>query len=137
MSKHSTIKALEEKQMKKDLPDFCVGDTICVRSRIIVEGGKERIQMFTGTVIARSGGGLSETVSVHRVAYGDGMERVFFIHSPLVASIEVMRRGSVRRSKLYYLRGTTGKAAKVKGRYVSAEQTADESSTANSADATA
>lgn len=123
MSKHSVIRALEEKQMKKDIPDFQVGDTVCVRSRIVEEGGKERLQMFTGTVIARTGDGVSETFSVHRVAYGEGMERVFYLHSPLIASIEVMRRGSVRRSKLYYLRGTSGKKSKVKGRYV-AEQAA-------------
>lgn len=121
MSKHSVVQALEQKQMKTDLPDFNVGDTVSVKVRIVEEGGKERTQMFTGTVIARSGEGVSETFSVHRVAYGEGMERVFFLHSPLVAGIEVVRRGAVRRSKLYYLRGTSGKASKVKGRYV-AEQ---------------
>lgn len=121
MSKHSVVQALEQKQMKTDLPDFNVGDTVSVKVRIVEEGGKERTQMFTGTVIARSGEGVSETFSVHRVAYGEGMERVFFLHSPLVAGIEVVRRGAVRRSKLYYLRGTSGKASKVKSRYV-AEQ---------------
>src|SRR4029078_5290716 len=82
----------------------------------IIEGQKERIQVFTGTVIARKGTGASETFSVHRVAYGEGMERVFPLHSPRIAKIEVMKEGDVRRSKLYYLRGTSGKKSKVKGR---------------------
>lgn len=117
MSKHQVIQALEEKQIKKDVADFAVGDTVSVKIRIIEEGGKERLQTFQGTVIARSGTGVSETFSVHRIAYGEGMERVFYLHSPLVASIELIRRGSVRRSKLYYLRGSSGKASKVKGRF--------------------
>lgn len=117
MSKHAVIQAFEEKQLKTNVPDFRVGDTLCVKLRIVEEGGKERLQMFTGTVIARTGTGSSETFSVHRVAYGEGMERVFYLHSPLIAGLEVIRRGSVRRSKLYYLRGTSGKASKVKGRY--------------------
>lgn len=104
--------------MKSNIPDFAVGDTVCVRLRIVEQGGKERLQMFTGTVIARTGSGLSETFSVHRVAYGEGMERVFFLHSPLISSIELVRRGKVRRSKLYYLRGTSGKKSKVKGRFM-------------------
>jgi large subunit ribosomal protein L19 len=117
MSKHSIIQNLEQQQMKQDVPPFRVGDTVCVRLRILEEGGKERLQTFTGTVIARGGNGLSETFSLHRVAYGEGMERVFFLHSPLISSIEVVRQGKVRRSKLYYLRGTSGKASKVKGRF--------------------
>jgi len=121
MSKHSVIQALEQKQMKSDVVDFNVGDTVCVKLRIVEEGGKERTQTFTGTVIARSGYGVSETFSVHRIAYGEGMERVFYLHSPLIASIEVVRRGHVRRSKLYYLRGSSGKASKVKSRYAQAE----------------
>jgi large subunit ribosomal protein L19 len=126
MSKHAVVQALEQKQMKTDIPQFDVGDTVSVKIRIVEEGGKERMQMFTGTVIARSGEGVSETFSVHRVAYGEGMERVFFLHSPLVASIEVVRRGSVCRSKLYYLRGTSGKASKVKGRYVAQQAESEE-----------
>ncbi len=122
MSKHSVIQALEQKQIKKDITDFAVGDTVIVKIRIVEEGGKERLQTFQGTVIARSGTGISETFSVHRIAYGEGMERVFFLHSPLVSSIELVRRGSVRRSKLYYLRGTSGKASKVKSRYASESQ---------------
>ena len=117
MSKHSAIRALEQKQMKTDIPEFAVGDTVTVKVRIVEAGGKERLQAFTGTCIARTGTGVSETFSVHRIAYGEGMERVFFLHSPLIASIELVRRGKVRRSKLYYLRGTSGKASKVKGRF--------------------
>lgn len=117
MSKHSVIQELEQQQIKTNIADFAVGDTVSVKIRIVEEGGKERLQTFQGTVIARSGTGVSETFSVHRIAYGEGMERVFYLHSPLVSSIEVVRRGSVRRSKLYYLRGTSGKASKVKGRF--------------------
>lgn len=115
MSKAAVIQRLEKTQLKKDIPDFRVGDTIKVHTRII-EGEKERIQIFMGTVIARSGGGLSETFSLHRVAYGEGMERVFPLHSPRIAMIEVVRQGQVRRAKLYYLRGTSGKKAKVRAR---------------------
>lgn len=118
MSKHQLIQKLEKKSMKKNAGNFHVGDTVKVHTRII-EGEKERIQVFTGTVIARKGTGISETFSVHRVAYGEGMERVFPIHSPRIAKIEVMKEGHVRRGKLYYLRGTSGKASKVKGRHTS------------------
>lgn len=115
MSKLALIQKLESKQLKKNIVSFRVGDSIRVHTRII-EGEKERLQVFTGTVIARKGTGLSETFSVHRVAYGEGMERVFLLHSPRIAKIEVIKEGDVRRSKLYYLRGTSGKASKVKGR---------------------
>jgi large subunit ribosomal protein L19 len=115
MNKLSVIKKLENKQLKKEITPFRIGDTIRIHTRII-EGDKERIQVFAGTVIARKGAGLSETFSVHRVAYGEGMERVFMLNSPRIAKIEVTKEGQVRRSKLYYLRGTSGKAAKVKGR---------------------
>lgn len=115
MSKSAVIQKLEKKQLKKDIGDFRIGDTVRIHTRII-EGQKERIQVFTGTVIARKGTGLSETFSVHRVAYGEGMERVFPLHSPRIAKIEVVKEGDVRRSKLYYLRGTSGKASKVKRR---------------------
>lgn len=117
MSKHAVIQKLEEKMMKKDLTPFNIGDTVRVHTRIL-EGDKERIQIFTGTVIAKKGRGISETFSVHRVAYGVGMERVFPVHSPRIAKIEVVKEGSVRRAKLYYLRGTSGKKAKVKGKIV-------------------
>ncbi len=115
MSKSAVIQKLEKTQQKKETGTFRVGDTVRVHTRII-EGEKERIQIFTGTVIARKGTGLSETFSVHRIAYGEGMERVFPLHSPRIAKIEVTKEGDVRRSKLYYLRGTKGKASKVKGR---------------------
>lgn len=115
MSKNELIKKLEKSQYKTaDREAFREGDTVKVYTRII-EGEKERIQVFMGTVIARKGSGLSETFSVHRVAYGEGMERVFLLHSPRISKIEVMKRGRVRRGKLYYLRGTSGKASKVKG----------------------
>lgn len=107
------MQEIEGEFLKKDLPDFRVGDTVSVHTRII-EGEKERIQVFTGIVIARRGAGLSETVALYRVSYGAGMERVFLIHSPRVAKIEVVKSGKVRKSKLYYLRGASGKAAKVK-----------------------
>ena len=112
MSRGALIEEIESKFLKNDIPDFRIGDTISVHTRII-EGAKERIQVFTGTVIARKGYGLSETVSLHRVAYGEGMERVFLLHSPRIAKIDIVRQGKVRRSKLYYLRGTKGKKAKV------------------------
>lgn len=116
MSRSAIIEKLQSQQLKKNITSFHVGDTVRVHLRII-EGDKERLQMFTGTVIARKGSGLSETFSLHRVAYGEGMERVFMLHSPRISKIEVMKEGHVRRSKLYYLRGTSGKKAKVKGRY--------------------
>lgn len=115
MSRSAIIEKLENQQLKKNITPFYVGDTVRVHLRII-EGDKERLQVFTGTVIARKGTGLSETFSVHRVAYGEGMERVFMLHSPRISKIEVTKEGDVRRSKLYYLRGTSGKKAKVKGR---------------------
>lgn len=115
MSKAAIIQKLEDKQLKSDAGRFHIGDTVRVHTRII-EGEKERVQVFTGTVIARKGRGLSETFSVHRVAYGEGMERVFPVHSPRIAKIEVMKEGDVRKAKLHYLRGKSGKASKVKAR---------------------
>ena len=107
------IQEIEAEQLKKDVPEFHVGDTISVHQRI-AEGDKERIQLFTGTVIARRGGGLSETITLYRHSYGAGMERIFLLHSPKVAKIEVIKTGKVRKGKLYYLRGTSGKASKIK-----------------------
>jgi len=107
------MQEIEGGLLKKDLPAFHVGDTLTIHTRI-VEGEKERIQMFTGTVIARRGSGLSETVALYRVSYGAGMERVFLVHSPRVAKVEVTKSGKVRKAKLYHLRGASGKAAKVK-----------------------
>ncbi|MFT4554486.1 MAG: large subunit ribosomal protein L19 [Chlamydiales bacterium] len=112
MSKTAVIQELEAEQLKADIPNFKIGDSLRVNLRII-EGEKERVQAFQGTVIARKGGGLSETVTLHRIAYNGGMERVFKLHCPRLSSIEVVRRGRVRQAKLYYLRGTTGKKAKV------------------------
>ncbi len=120
MSRNALIESVEQGQLKKNIPSFRVGDTLKVNIRIVEEGGKERVQSFSGTCIARKGSGVSESISLHRIAYGEGMERVIFLHSPLVVGIEVVRTGSVRRAKLYYLRGTSGKAAKVKARYVAA-----------------
>lgn len=124
MSKIAVIEKLEKTQLKNSIPRFHVGDTVRVSTRII-EGDKERVQMFTGTVIARTGSGLSETFSVHRVAYGEGMERVFLLNSPRIAKIEVTKEGDTRRAKLYYLRGTSGKAAKIKGRTIARRSVAD------------
>lgn len=111
--KNQILAELEKEQMKKEVPEFNVGDTLKVHTRI-VEGNKERIQAFTGIVIARKGGGVSETFSLYRVAYGRSMERVFPLHSPRISQIEIMRRGKVRRAKLHYLRGKSGKKARVK-----------------------
>lgn len=123
MSKHATVQKLEQKMMKNDVSDFNIGDTVRVHTKI-AEGDKERIQMFTGTVIARKGSGVTETFSVHRVAYGVGMERVFPLHSPRIAKIEVMKEGHIRRAKLYYLRGTSGKKSKVKGKLYTSKKDA-------------
>lgn len=115
MKQCKEIQALEAEQLKTDIPKFDVGDVVCIHQRII-DGDKERVQQFSGTVIARKGGGLSETVSLYRFSYGAGVERVFMLHSPKIAKIELMRSGKVRKSKLYYLRGSSGKASKVEER---------------------
>ncbi len=107
------LKIIAESSIKKELPEFNIGDTVRVHVNIR-EGERERIQMFEGTVIARRGSGISETFTVRRVSYGVGVERVFPIHSPNVKGLDVVRKGRVRRSKLYYLRNRVGKAAKVK-----------------------
>ena len=109
------IQAFVNEQLKTDVPQFGIGDGVKVYIRI-TEGEKERIQLFEGTVIARHGGGSSETFTVRRVSYGVGVEKTFPIHSPNVEKIEVFRRAKVRRAKLYYLRSRVGKAAKVKER---------------------
>lgn len=116
MSTNAIIKEIETPLLKKDIPYFSIGDEIKV-SFSIVEGEKERIQSFIGTVIARKGRSISETVSLYRIAHGSAMERVFLLHSPKITKIEVLKSGKVRRAKLYYLRGNFGKAAKVK-RYI-------------------
>lgn len=107
------LKVITEGQVKADKPSFNVGDTVRVDVNI-KEGNRERIQAFEGTVIAKRGSGVSETFTVRRVSYGVGIERVFPVNSPNVAAVKVIRRGKVRRSKLYYLRDRVGKAAKVK-----------------------
>ena len=109
------IKMISQESLKAEVPQFSIGDTVRVDVNIR-EGDRERIQQFEGTVIARKGSGISETFTVRRVSYGVGVERVFPINSPFVEKVEVVRRGKVRRAKLFYLRGRTGKAAKVKAR---------------------
>lgn len=107
------IRAIEAEQLKKDVPEFRIGDTVKVHVRV-KEGNRERIQIFEGTVLKRQNGGIRETFTVRRVAYGVGVERTFPVHSPIVEKVEVVRRGKVRRAKLFYLRKRVGKAAKVK-----------------------
>ena len=111
--KMDLIQAFTNEQLKKEIPVINIGDTIRVHNRI-KEGNRERIQMFEGTVIAKHGGGISETFTVRRVSYGCGIEKTFPIHSPNVAKVDVIRVGKVRRAKLYYLRDRVGKASKVK-----------------------
>ena len=108
------IRAIEREQMV-ERPEFRAGDTVRVHTRI-VEGGRERVQVYEGIVIARRGGGLGETFTVRRVTHGVGVERVFPLHSPRIEKIEVVRRGRVRRAKLYYLRGLSGKASRIRER---------------------
>ena len=107
------IDAINQENLKPEIPAFSVGDTVKVMVKVI-EGDKERLQAYEGVVIARKHGGISETFTVRRLSFGVGVEKTFPIHSPKVAKIEVVRRGKVRRAKLYYLRERTGKAAKVK-----------------------
>ncbi len=111
------IKKLEMECLKDDIPEFNVGDSLDVHVRI-VEGEKERIQVFKGTCIGRKGSGVHETFTVRRIVAGEGVERVFPLHSPKVASITVSRPGKVRRAKLYYLRDRIGKATRVKERRI-------------------
>lgn len=112
---NSVIEAINNENVKKEVPSFNVGDTVKVMVKVI-EGDRERLQAFEGVVIARKHGGISETFTVRRMSFGVGVEKTFPVHSPKVADIIVTRKGSVRRAKLYYLRGRTGKAAKVKER---------------------
>ncbi len=107
------VKALTAGMIKEDKPEIVIGNTVRVHVKIR-EGERERIQVFEGTVIARNNSGIAETFTVRRVSYGVGVERVFPVHSPNVAKVETVRKGRVRRSKLYYLRDRVGKAAKVK-----------------------
>ena len=107
------LQAFTNEQLKTEIPEINVGDTIRVHNKI-KEGSRERIQMFEGTVIAKHGGGISETFTVRRVSYGVGVEKTFPLHSPNVAKVDVIRVAKVRRAKLYYLRDRVGKASKVK-----------------------
>ncbi|AQS59424.1 50S ribosomal protein L19 [Desulforamulus ferrireducens] len=107
------IQSLEQEQIRKDIPDFRPGDTVKVHYKVI-EGTRERIQVFEGIVIRRRGGGMSETFTVRRVSYGVGVERTFPLHTPKIDKIEVVRRGKVRRARLYYLRALRGKKARIK-----------------------
>ncbi|ADY13132.1 50S ribosomal protein L19 [Sphaerochaeta globosa] len=107
------IKAIESEQMKENAENFCVGDTVKVFFKII-EGTNERVQVFEGLVIAKNHGGIRRTFVVRKISYGVGVERIFPLHSPRIEKIEVIRKGRVRRAKLYYIRGKVGKKAKVK-----------------------
>ena len=110
------IKELEQEQLKTDLPDFAVGDTVRVQVKV-KEANRERLQAFEGVVIAKRHGGINQTITVRRIFQGIGVERVFMLHSPQVASLKVERRGKVRRAKLFYLRDRVGKATRVKQRF--------------------
>ena len=107
------IKVIESEQLRNDIPDFNVGDTVKVHVKV-KEGNRERIQVYEGVVMKRQGGGLSETFTVRRISYGVGVERTFPLHSPKLDRIEVVRSGKVRRAKINYLRGRIGKRAKIK-----------------------
>ncbi len=116
LSAEALIQAFESEQMKRDLPDIYVGDTVRVGVRIS-EGNKERVQPYEGVVISKRNGGMNQTITVRRIFQGIGVERVFMLHSPQVANIKVERRGKVRRAKLFYLRERVGKATRVKQRF--------------------
>ena len=116
MNAQAIINSIEAEFIKDDLPTIHVGDTIKVGVKI-VEGGKERIQPYEGTVIAKRNGCISETITVRKIFQGIGVERVFLLHSPRIASIKILRRGKVRRAKLYYLRDRVGKATRIKQRF--------------------
>ena len=108
-----TTDLIDNDSLRTDIPDFAPGDEVKVHVRV-VEGGKERVQVFQGNVIARQGGGVHETYTVRKLSYGVGVERTFPLHAPTVAKVEVVKRGDVRRAKLFYLRDRVGKAAKVR-----------------------
>jgi len=120
------LQDIEAKHLKANVPSFQIGDTVDVQVRL-VEGEKERMQVFTGTVIGRRGSGTRETFTVRRIVQGEGVERTFPIHSPFVADITVRRAGKVRRAKLYYLRDRVGKATRVEARDMYAKKTRPES----------
>ena len=109
----NTLDQVEAAFRRDDIPDFGPGDTVRVHVRV-VEGGRERVQAFEGVVIARSGAGVRETFTVRKVSFGVGVERIFPVHAPIIQRIEVLRRGAVRRAKLYYLRDRVGRATRIK-----------------------
>ena len=107
------IQELDQQQLKKDLPDYSTGDTVVVQVKV-KEGNRQRLQAFEGVVIAKRNRGINSAFTVRKLSHGEGVERVFQSHSPLIESVKVKRKGDVRRAKLYYLRGLTGKAARIK-----------------------
>jgi large subunit ribosomal protein L19 len=109
----NTVDQIESALLRDDVPDFSPGDTVRVNVRV-VEGGRERVQIYEGVVIARNGGGARASFTVRKLSFGVGVERIFPLHAPIIQSIEVVRRGDVRRAKLYYLRDRVGKAARIK-----------------------
>lgn len=109
----NTLDQVEAAYLRDDIPEFSPGDTVRVHVRVI-EGGRERVQLFEGVVIGRRGGGVRETFTVRKISFGVGVERIFPVHAPIVQKIEVTRRGDVRRAKLYYLRDRVGKATRIK-----------------------
>jgi large subunit ribosomal protein L19 len=113
ISMSDVIKSLDAQSLRDDIPDFRPGDTVRVHVKV-VEGNRSRVQVFTGPVISRTGGGLQEAFTVRKVSFGVGVERTFPLHSPIIDKIEIERRGDVRRAKLYYLRNLRGKKAKIK-----------------------
>jgi large subunit ribosomal protein L19 len=116
MNAQEIIRSIEAEQIKSNLPEIYIGDTVRVGVKI-KEGDKYRVQPYEGVVIARRNGGINETITVRRVFQGVGVERVFLLHSPRIDNIKVLRRGKVRRAKLYYLRGRVGKATRIKQRF--------------------
>jgi large subunit ribosomal protein L19 len=123
------IQQLEKEQVEKlsagkDIPDFAPGDTVLVNVKV-VEGDKSRIQAYEGVCIGRSGGGLNESFTVRKISYGEGVERVFPLHAPMIDSIKLVRRGKVRRAKLYYLRGLRGKKARIEAQATSGPEAAE------------
>ena len=109
----NTLDQVEAQYLRDDIPDFGPGDTVKVHVRVI-EAGRERVQVYEGVVIGRSGGGIRETFTVRKLSFGVGVERIFPVHAPIIQQIEVVRRGAVRRAKLYYLRDRIGKATRIK-----------------------
>jgi large subunit ribosomal protein L19 len=120
--KNRLLAAVEEGHLKKEVPDLAIGDQVDVHVRIL-EGQKERVQVYSGTVIGRKGEGMRESFTVRRIVQGEGVERVFPLHSPKIAKIEVKRTGEVRRAKLYYLRGRVGKATRLRERKAKGTET--------------